>query len=304
MYTHETYSHLLPIYAAGHLDSEQRRTLESHLQECADCREDLALWRAVGAEISAANQNIAAPHVENLRIFSSKPGLIPTESIRKRAHKKKPATPAQRAWQLLWAQVPLVQREMWPAAALVMLIGFVITLLVDKTAVLRILAPLVTAACLAVIHGPEHDPAAELTASTTTSPWKILLARVTLVFGYNLLLALAVSLFVLVFIPAESLGGLILGWLAPMTFLSTLALLLSQWVGTTNALMLAYLGWLAQFIPFFMRPVAMPGWLTAATDGYTQIWQSPATLLSAALLLFAAALWSANAPEHSLHRQR
>jgi hypothetical protein len=175
----------------------------------------------------------------------------------------------------------------------------VIALLVNNVVALRILAPLVTAASLAVLYGPEHDPAAELTLSTPTSPWKILLARVTLVFGYNLVLGVAVSLLLQAFIPVN-LNGLILSWLAPMTFLSALALVLSLWIGTANALLVAYAGWLAQFIPFLMRPMGLVGWFARFGEGYVQFWQSPAILLTAAVLLFAAALWSAHFPERSL----
>lgn len=303
MNTHEAYSDLLPVYAAGHLDGEQRRELECHLQECATCRDDFVLWQAIGAEIVTANRPVKAHPALAERTLQS---LQTSASARTHLTHRllSPfASMIKRAWQLLRVQVPLVKQEMWPAAALVMAIGCLLAILFKNEAALRILAPLVTAASLAVIYGPEHDPAAELMLSTPTSPWKILLARVTVVFGYNLLLALGISLLLLAFIPVETLGGLILGWLAPMTFLSALALVLSLWVGTTNALMMAYMGWLAQFTPFFMKSMAMSDWFSRITEGYAQLWQSPPILLAAAVLLLVIALWSVRIPEHNLRMQ-
>ena len=114
--------------------------------------------------------------------------------------------PLLRATSLLHAQAYLVRREMWPASAIIMAISTVVTYLFGKTEVIYFIAPLVAAASLAAIYGPEHDPASELTLATPTSPWKVLLARLTLVHAYNLLLALAASLFLLLLIPPELLG--------------------------------------------------------------------------------------------------
>ena len=65
-------------------------------------------------------------------------------------------------------------------------------------------------------------------AVTPTSPRVILLARVTLVFGYDLILALLSSA-VLTLLNATPLGltSLITTWLGPMAALSALSLLLS-----------------------------------------------------------------------------
>ena len=45
---------------------------------------------------------------------------------------------------------------------------------------------MIAAACVSFIYGPENDLAYELALSTPTSPRTILLARLALVFGYNL----------------------------------------------------------------------------------------------------------------------
>jgi hypothetical protein len=123
----------------------------------------------------------------------------------------------------------------------------------------------------------------------------VLLARLSLVSGYNLLLALAATIALLVIVPPELLGTLILGWLGPMTFLSALALLLSLWIGTGNAIAIAYGLWIVQYVPYKMMGawMASPGW-SSIILAYQRFWQSPMLLLSLSILLFGFALWFAN----------
>jgi hypothetical protein len=176
----------------------------------------------------------------------------------------------------------------------------VVAFLSGHAEVVRVLSPLVAAASLAVIYGPEHDPAVEMALATTTSPRQILLARLTLVYGYNLLLALAASLGLLAMVPAEMLGQLILGWLGPMTFLSALALVLSLWIGTTNAVAVAYGAWLVHLVAggilissdALVSVQTMP--LLAA---YQQFWNSPLLLLALAAVLASWAVWRAGKQE-------
>jgi hypothetical protein len=171
--------------------------------------------------------------------------------------------------------------------------GVIVTLLLKKVEIVRFVAPLVAAASLAAIFGPEHDPAYELTRATPTSPWKVLLARLTLVHGYNLLLALASSLFLLTILPSTLLWTLILGWLGPMTFLSALALLLSLWIGTSNSVAMAYGLWLIQFPRFeLVLSPATAAW-TPILEAYRQFWSSPLLLIGLGFLLLVATLWSA-----------
>lgn len=41
----EQVSELLPDYLQGSLSPDQHRTVEAHLEECADCSEEIAVWR-------------------------------------------------------------------------------------------------------------------------------------------------------------------------------------------------------------------------------------------------------------------
>jgi hypothetical protein len=281
---HERLQALAPLYVAGQLDGSECQEFEQHLAGCAECQADYAMWAAVFATISTANQAVTAP-----------PALA--ERALGRVHTRPPLQTAfLRAWQLLGAQARLVQHELWPACAAVMAIGVAVALLAEKAGVIQFIAPMVAAASLAILYGPEHDPATELALATPTSPWKILLARLALVSGYNLLLALLASLALLALVPPNVFGALVLGWLGPLAFLSALALLLSLWIGTGNAVMLVYSLWLAQYI----RPTQAlgiwqwsPVW-EAFFSAYQRFWQNPLLLLTFSLLLLGIALMSAN----------
>jgi hypothetical protein len=289
MNVHTRFEELLPLYAAGQLDNVVRAEVETHLAACAECHADLELWRAVSTEIGASNRLLIAPA-----------SLVDCALERVR-------TPygfnlaCLRAWQLLHAQTFLVQREMWPACAAVMALGVIIALLSNHIEAIYFIAPLVAASSLTILFGPDHDPALELVLATPTSPWKVLLARLSIVSAYNLLLALAASLVLLLIVPPGLLGTLILGWLGPMAFLSALALLLSLWLGTGNAVTIAYVLWLAQYIPYQSLSVWMvsPAWEPVIL-AYQGFWRSPLLLFSFAICLVGIALWSANRPAFRL----
>jgi hypothetical protein len=290
MNDHERIAELLPLHAAGQLDDAGRSEVERHLETCAECRAELALWRTVSGEVAATGRAVVPPE-----------GLA--ERTLRRIHTPGPLRRTfRRAYSLLRAQAYLIRREMWPTSAAVMVMGILVTFLVGKLEIIRFLAPLVAAASLAAIFGPEHDPACELTLATPTSPWKVLLARLTLVHAYNLALALAASLFLVALIQPGVLGALILGWLGPMTFLSALALLLSLWIGTGNSIAVAYGLWVIQY-PRFERvisPATAAAW-QPVLDAYRQFWGSPFLLIGLGIMLLMLALWSAgrSAPRFS-----
>jgi hypothetical protein len=299
MNAHEHYQDLLPLFVAGQLDETERAEMETHLVSCEECQADLKLWEAVAVEIKKSNQAVEAPSAELVDVAFSRVQV----SSSKRERVQGPGL-MRRAWQLLHAQVFLVQREMWPASAAVMALGIIVALLSNHVEAVYFIAPLVAAASLSVLFNPEYDPAYELTLATPTSPWKVLLARLSIVSAYNLLLALIAALVLLVLVPPELLGTLILGWLAPMAFLSALALLLSLWIGTSNAVTITYILWVAQYVPYKSIGAWMgsPGW-SSAILAYRQFWHSPMLLFLLALLLIGMALWSANQPVFRLTQE-
>ncbi len=201
--------------------------------------------------------------------------------------------------------MPLVHREIWLASALVVGLGYIAALVSAHSEFVYALAPLVAAGCVSLIYGPENDPAFELALSTPTSPRQILLARLVLVFGYNLGLVLAAALALLPVLAGHPLqmtqhlgpmlGTLILSWLAPMTFLSAAALALSLWIGAPNAVTATYIIWLVYLLSGPLRSPQAGLHLSPAVlelmTAYRNFWQNTGMLLACSALLFAAAVW-------------
>lgn len=135
-------------------------------------------------------------------------------------------------WPLLIirSQMQVVRSEIWLASALVMVLGTVVTLTTSTSGgmiPLAILAPLVAAVGVAMLYNSDTEPMLELEDATPVSIRLLLLARLTLVFGFDLVLGLTGSIILALLNSEISLWPLVMSWLAPMAFLSGLAFLLS-----------------------------------------------------------------------------
>jgi hypothetical protein len=104
--------------------------------------------------------------------------------------------------------------------------------------VLALVAPIVAAAGVAGTYRSRRDPATELVAATPTAGPLLLLVRLALVFGYDLVLAVAASAVLTVTAAggAASLHTLIAAWLGPMALLSSVSLLVAVRFGADVAL--------------------------------------------------------------------
>ncbi|MHC1781812.1 MAG: anti-sigma factor [Anaerolineaceae bacterium] len=294
MINHSDFEESLPLYAAGQLDKALRVEIAQHLDACASCRADLEMWAVVSGEIrSSSRQAAAPPDLANRALRQA--GIHGKQSFRGKINS---------ALQLLRAQVFLVHREMWPASAAIMLMGVVIALLSKHIEAVYFIAPLVAAASLTVLFGPANDPAYELVMATPTSPWRMLLARLSIVSAYNLVLTLIAGLFLLLIIPPNLFGSLILGWLGPMAFLSALALLISLWIGTGNAVTISYFLWILQYIPYQYMDnlLASSGW-ESLFQAYQSFWHNPLLLFSLSVVLVFAALASTGRPLFNLNSE-
>jgi anti-sigma factor RsiW len=273
------------LYAADLLDEAERARFEKHLADCVECQADLLLWKAVADEIVASDAAEPAP------------APLAERTLEQIQQPTAPRLAFRRAFQLLRSQTFLVQCEMWPATASVMALGVIVALISGHAEFIYFIAPLIAAASLSLLFGPEHDPAHELALSTPTSSWKLLLARLSIVSAYNLVLALAALLILMIAFPPGFLGTLALGMLAPMAFLSALALLLSIWIGTSNAIAISYILWFLQSIPyqFIGAWTVSPAW-SSFLLAYREFWRSPMLLFAFSVPLLLIALWSANRP--------
>ena len=256
MNDHLWFEENLPLFVNGQLTQEELTKMQLHLRECSRCREELALWQSISQEVTRLDQTIPAPRGLPAKV------LQPTHrrpfSIREAL---------QHAWQLLKMQTPLVRQDMWLASAGMMAIGVAVAVITERSSLIYFLAPLIAAAMLTLIYGPENDLASELTRATPTSPAMVLFARLTLVSVFNLALGMAASLVVSVLLPGVSFWILVLTWLEPMAFLSMLALFLSLWMSSGNAVVITYGLWVIQYIPFqqIQLLARLPEWMQKVT---------------------------------------
>ena len=230
---------LLAEYAAGTLDKADHDTVRGHLGGCPECAGTVAVWRAAARAVTT---DIPAP---------PGPELV-AAVLRRSALDPLPRPAARPSWRLapllLLAQTRLVGRSVWIASALVMALGAVLTVVGADTGsdagwALALVAPIVAAGGVAGLYSPARDPGHELVASTPAPPRLILLARLTLVVGYDVVLALLASVALVLF--GGQTGGLlhlIGAWLGPLALLAGLSLVLGVRfgpdVGTAGALAL------------------------------------------------------------------
>jgi hypothetical protein len=221
------------------------------------------------------------------------------------------------ALNLLRAQLYIVRREILAASALVMGIGTALglvtstnnSMLPDGTAApgglaLALFSPLVAAIGVSFLYGSGIDPVVEVEKSTPISQRKILLARLTLVFGFNLALGLAGSLALTCaglagWVPMLNFFELVGIWLAPMTVLSAVAFLLTVISGDPLAgSAMGLTIWAAQAFRLFGSPadfmIRFPNLLAAETRP---------SLWLAAVGMGALAFWLAGREGQGLRRQ-
>jgi hypothetical protein len=195
---------------------------------------------------------------------------------------------------LIRSQLRVVQRELWLASAVVMLIGTLVTLTTYAASPsfpilpVVLIAPLVAAVGVAFVYGPLNDPALEVELAAPVSPRMIGLTRITMVFGFNFVLALAGSAFLALSGVGLTLMPLISAWLAPMAMLSALAFLLSVlFFDPLVSTMFSVIVWVAlslhRYVPFEVHPL-LAALLNLLTETRPVIW-----LLT--LVMVAAGVW-------------
>lgn len=273
MSDHEKINTLLPFYLAGSLDEQKAAGVKAHLEVCPICVEDLTFWRDVEGAVKAE----VAP------VYASRSVLDDTLSAIRRIEER--PNPLARTWHIILAHVPIFSKDIWPASLLVLLLGFIVTLLSDGAGFLFAVAPLVSVAGLAFIYNKTSDPALELVLSTPVSQVQLLLVCAGLVFGFNLVVVSFLGLGLSLHFSMDLILPLLQGWLAPMTFLSVLGLCLSLFMKASNAIFITYGLWLTQFLPLTEPFKELFGHLA---ESFLWFWRSTNLLylLSIGLLVF------------------
>lgn len=276
----------LPAYANGTLPPEESRRVREHLRGCPDCAAELAEWELLSAAARAVVAATAPP-----RVPAGVWAEVGPEPHRAPGGSRRPVAAISLLWQLLVGQVPLMRRAIWAASAVTMAVGLLAALFATTPTagglVLGLLAPLVAAMGVALVYGPENDPGLEVALSTPTAPRLVLLARLTLVYGYDLGLALLATLVLAARGGADPLPLMSL-WIGPMLFLSALALLLSLLLDATAALLVSMGLWSARLIAAADLGGGRP---RGVVEPLGDLWHNTPLLLPLAALLLAAALW-------------
>jgi hypothetical protein len=220
-------------YVTGRLAGAGRQAATAHLAGCPACRTELAGWRAVQGGLRAGSPAADQPPAAAALVAAAlaRSAADPVHHL--------PVPRHRFAWQLLRAQLRLVGPVVWVMSVLVTSFGVVLAGTVRGSApgdVFGLVTPLVAAAGVAALCGPDQDPAFEIGAATATPPSAVLLARITVVFCYDLLLSLAASVVLAGTASGIGVGRLIGGWFGPMALLSAVSLLLAVRLGTSGAL--------------------------------------------------------------------
>jgi hypothetical protein len=200
---------------------------------------------------------------------------------------------------LLNYQRRMIGWEVWVLSALIMAIGTFVTGIVARaqpgyaldSLPLVVIAPLVAAFGVGFVYRSEANPMVELEKISTLSLPTIVLARLTLIFGCNLLLSVGSSLALGAAWAGSdlSLGALVLAWLVPMTLLSAVAFLISvltfePFVGGAVALVL----WASYHL---VRAWQAAGLLSHVNLPALTTGLMPLVSIGVALLLAAIAFW-------------
>ncbi len=228
---------LLPAYINGTLEGVSNEHIENHLRYCERCQLELNSWKAVR---DATNLAVQTPPLPSVSVLDNVWARIDVLAQEEQTHSSSAGHIAQHLWLVFKGQMPLLHKSIWIASALIMAFCCLLVLFTrGDTATTNLLLAFFTsvagAAGVAFAYGPQNDSGFEITLSTPTSIRFVMMSRMTLVIGYDTILATLASV-VIVMAQGGNVGQLIHLWLGPLLLLSSLSLVLSLLLGSIVAL--------------------------------------------------------------------
>lgn len=274
MNKHNKINSLLPFYLNHQLDQKQTTQVKKHLASCKECQEDLKFWQSIDTSLAIKTESFT-PSVSTSVLDSISAQINHSSSLKNKL---------DRFIEILKTQFILIRKEIWTASFLILLIGFIITIIMDSEPFFYAIAPLVSAASVSVIYNRESDPAIELVLSTPISQIQLILIRLFLVFAYNTLLVLIFSAGLMLNSTNQIILPLIHNWLAPMTFLSSLGITISILSNSENAIIISYSIWLSKY---FINIPEIKKTFSNITNWIHYFWSSPNLIFALSAILLA-----------------
>lgn len=189
----------------------------------------------------------------------------------------------KRSWKhwlrLMRSQWVMFETSFWVTGLFVLLLGLLMTLLEGSELLpllLVVLSPLMAAGSVVYLFRPETRTLHELELLTATHPIELLIMRLTVVFGWNVLVAFLLMLIIHLESTQIVMWRLALAWLGPLLALSNVALYVTlRWGVLPGAVLpftlwggLVMLGWREALLRSTegMNPASWLIWLIATSD--------------------------------------
>ncbi|GAP06350.1 hypothetical protein ATHL_01204 [Anaerolinea thermolimosa] len=199
-------------------------------------------------------------------------------------------------YRLMQSQWSMFETSFWVAGLFVLLLGLLMTLLEGNELLpllLLVLSPLMAVGSVVYLFRPETRTLHELELLTATHPVELLIARLTMVLGWNMLIAFILMLIIHLESTQIVLWRLALAWLGPLLTLSGLALYITlRWgvlPGTILPLSLwggmVILGW-REILLRSTEGILNPSWLTWLITSSKVVLVGSGVLILLGLLLF------------------
>ena len=163
---------LLDWYVNQTLSTEERAVVDAHITSCEYCRHDIALLLATRNAFQQAAMLTPLPRPDLFTLVEARLNQDGSRSRIVQDH-------LLFLYQLVCAQIPLIRSDLWPSSTIVLIVGWIVSVLLSiqqKTptgAALAMIAPLIAALGLSVIYGSDSDVGLELVMTTPTSPQQV-----------------------------------------------------------------------------------------------------------------------------------